>query len=397
MPQTSAARQRVLVSGESFTLVNPALKLKKQPLANKIFPQLAQAVFELEQKIKQTNQTGSASCAVNLNAQFTPHVDSGTGAGQSLSMIVGLGDYYGGELVVEHNEIDIQYKPFTFNGWTQRHWTKSFSGERFSLVWFTAKQRLRSDEKKLALSLAHQFNITSFRPNSTDIQAINEVLGPKQCYAPLCDYRNHRVLDCGAHIGTFARFVLSQGAASVIAYEPDPENCKFFQANVPEATLIQAAVIGTSSSKNETEEHSAEFILAPRRQEDKAINTWRHCLKIYAPSSWENPFSSSNRRIVKTLDFVRHVLTDDITVVKLDIEGAEFDILDAVQDWRNVQYLVIEYSLTRRRAMQPFRNHLNKLNQLGFDIEFDFQNTTLFQQPAWSAHTDTLLFCRRRT
>jgi hypothetical protein len=43
----------------------------------------------------------SSHCAVNYNAEFTPHVDSGTGAGQSLSMIVGLGDYTGGELYVE--------------------------------------------------------------------------------------------------------------------------------------------------------------------------------------------------------------------------------------------------------------------------------------------------------
>ena len=34
----------------------------------------------------------SSHCAINYNAQFTPHVDSGRGSGQSLSMIVGLGD-----------------------------------------------------------------------------------------------------------------------------------------------------------------------------------------------------------------------------------------------------------------------------------------------------------------
>ena len=52
-------------------------------------------------------------------------------------MIVGLGNYSGGELVVESETHDIRYKPLEFNGWTQRHYTKPFVGERYSLVFFT--------------------------------------------------------------------------------------------------------------------------------------------------------------------------------------------------------------------------------------------------------------------
>ena len=59
------------------------------------------------------------------------------GAGQGVSLIVGLGDYAGGELFVEGEPIDIRYAPARFNGWKQRHWTNAFEGERFSLVWFT--------------------------------------------------------------------------------------------------------------------------------------------------------------------------------------------------------------------------------------------------------------------
>lgn len=52
-------------------------------------------------------------------------------------MIVGLGDYQGGELFVEGEKIDIRYKPVEFDGFRLRHWTAKFAGERFSLVWFT--------------------------------------------------------------------------------------------------------------------------------------------------------------------------------------------------------------------------------------------------------------------
>jgi hypothetical protein len=52
-------------------------------------------------------------------------------------MIVGLGDYTGGELYVEGELFDMRFKPIEFDGWKLRHWTNQFQGERFSLVWFT--------------------------------------------------------------------------------------------------------------------------------------------------------------------------------------------------------------------------------------------------------------------
>lgn len=108
------------------------------PRGNHLFPALARAAFELEAALL-PNRPASTTIAVNRNARFKPHVDSGAGAGQSKSLIVGLGDYKCGELVVEGEEVDIRYRPLEFNGWTQRHWTRPFFGERYSLVWFTPK------------------------------------------------------------------------------------------------------------------------------------------------------------------------------------------------------------------------------------------------------------------
>jgi hypothetical protein len=163
-PATTAARSCVILSkeieynsshistGGSFTVLNPNLINesnlgKSLPLGNVLFPELAKAVFHLETRLSQHQQRTatdhhsevrhSSHCAINCNAQFTPHVDSGRGAGQSLSMIVGLGHYQGGELAVEGSFHNIQYRPLEFDGWKMRHWTLPFEGERFSLVWFT--------------------------------------------------------------------------------------------------------------------------------------------------------------------------------------------------------------------------------------------------------------------
>jgi hypothetical protein len=123
-----------------------------QPKGNSLFPELMKAAFELELALR-PDRIPSSTIAINRNAQFRPHIDSGAGAGQSTSLIVGLGTYSGGELMVEAmadeqcstskqtaERLDIRYNPVEFNGWKQRHWTMPFIGERFSLVWFTPKE-----------------------------------------------------------------------------------------------------------------------------------------------------------------------------------------------------------------------------------------------------------------
>lgn len=113
----------------------PPLEL---PRANNTFLDLMESAFELERALL-PDRPPSSTIAINRHAQFTPHTDSGSGAGQSQSLIVGLGQFTGGELVVEGEVHDVRYKPLEFSGWTQRHWTLPFKGERFSLVWFTPR------------------------------------------------------------------------------------------------------------------------------------------------------------------------------------------------------------------------------------------------------------------
>merc|ERR1719506_2415535 len=95
-----------------------------------------EAAFQLEVALNPSRQS-SSTIAVNRHALFLPHVDNGAGAGQGISQIVALGDFVGGEVVVEGDVHDIRYSPLEFNGWTHRHWTMPFEGERFSLVFFT--------------------------------------------------------------------------------------------------------------------------------------------------------------------------------------------------------------------------------------------------------------------
>ena len=122
------------IVGGSFSIGVMGLNLAA-PRGNALFPELVQACFDLEQTLS-PHRIPSSTIAVNRNATFKPHRDTGAGAGQTISLIVALGNFEGGEIVVENEIHDIKYKPLEFNGFTERHWTLPFKGERFSLVWF---------------------------------------------------------------------------------------------------------------------------------------------------------------------------------------------------------------------------------------------------------------------
>ena len=75
----------------------------------------------------------------NKNNKCAKHID-GKNVGESI--IIGLGDYEGGRLIIydyegeEKKYIDIKNKFFKFNGSKYYHETESFTGNRITLVFF---------------------------------------------------------------------------------------------------------------------------------------------------------------------------------------------------------------------------------------------------------------------
>ena len=131
-----AVNETDVSSSDASALHRSRSQILHEPRANILFPALMKAIFELERAIM-PDRPPSACCAVNCCAKFMPHTDSGAGNGQQISCIVALGDFSGGDLAVEGEVYDVRYAPFEFDGWKERHWTLPFTGERFSLVWFT--------------------------------------------------------------------------------------------------------------------------------------------------------------------------------------------------------------------------------------------------------------------
>ena len=203
-------------------------------------------------------------------------------------MIVGLGDYRGGEVMVEGKPYDIRYEPIEFDGWHQLHWTASYAGERYSLVFFSPdmkrKEQIKDDSNYEATQtslLAEIHNSKTpflsplvYRANSTDALVINEILDPQKGCAYCFEsakipnmpdgfslHGHSTVLDVGAHIGVFSRYALSEGVKHVIAYEPEPDNYNLLSKNLKQSNtscsgltieLHSRAVISSNDEETRT-------------------------------------------------------------------------------------------------------------------------------------------------
>jgi hypothetical protein len=113
---------------------NPKVKFDTpfQPASNNLkFPELYQQLKTLINVICPNFEYNTIT--VNHNFKCLPHYDR---ANKSPSLIVTLGNYSGGELVVEGCEIDIHWRPLIMNGSTAQHWTKDFNGERYSIIYY---------------------------------------------------------------------------------------------------------------------------------------------------------------------------------------------------------------------------------------------------------------------
>ncbi len=134
------------------------------------------------------------------------------------------------------------------------------------------------------------------------------------------------VLDCGAHIGLFSCLLVERGVTNTIhAFEPDPENFEFLVRNTREQqtiTAINAAV-------------------APSAGQMQLFDRGGTCAWSLVPEDpRELPAVS-----VKAIDLCEHIRkVGRVALLKLDVEGFEPDILNAMSDeiLARIHLLIVE-------------------------------------------------------
>lgn len=157
------------------------------------------------------------------------------------------------------------------------------------------------------------------RDGTSDYSIFNEVFSSNTYSADLIDYASvGAVYDLGAHIGAFSRFVKERNPnARIVAVEPDLHNAICFLFNMQQfggVMLITARVAyewaDVQIVRNAVNSGGIAFVCT----DDPALAALPDGLSS----------ASGNDYPVVTLE---QLGTGEVDVLKIDIEGAEFDVL----------------------------------------------------------------------
>ena len=144
-------------------------------------------------------------------------------------------------------------------------------------------------------------------------------------------------IDLGANVGEYTRKMASV-AKRVIAFEPDPWTLAVLQANVADLqnVRIENAAAGTFEGRVLLYRHA-------RFEQNPALYSESSSL-IASKSN----VTEEGAIEVRQIDFIDYLyrLNEDIGVIKIDIEGAEVDLLEALLDRpeivKRIHYIFVE-------------------------------------------------------
>lgn len=184
------------------------------------------------------------------------------------------------------------------------------------------------------------------RPGTSDFQSVKEVVRQRSYFTrEFKPESRDRWLDGGANIGAFSVLV-GTTAKAVEAYEPHPDNAALAQRNV-NANRARARV--------HAEAISVEAGVLPLGLSKTTYGQWRHSLLM---SEGEGEGRAGSSIDVPVRAFHEAAATSDC--VKLDIEGAEADVLMAA-DLSPFRKLVFEWHFDRERRTDVYLDVIERL------------------------------------
>jgi len=196
------------------------------------------------------------------------------------------------------------------------------------------------------------------RPGTSDESVLKEVFVERPYQRPIAmgfKIKTGQVwLDLGANIGTFALWALERGVNRVVCYEPEPTNYSMLQKNTKslknKVILVKEGVDITSGETN-----------------------------LYLPNDVSRPYRASilqqknNGRVVHsikttTLDKILKQYPT-VTCIKMDIEGAEIQLLEQDHEWKGITQLAVEYSFDKDPSLKRFYDIIKKLTKT-FHVQY---------------------------
>lgn len=161
------------------------------------------------------------------------------------------------------------------------------------------------------------------------------------------------IIDAGAQAGFFSLYVRALNAKiRIYAIEPEPKNAEFLAKHlkinhIQDIKIFQQALAGKSGK--------LDFYVSEDTHNHSLIKFDKFKEKILVPALSLSDFLSQNK-------------LNHISLLKMDIEGAEYEVLEnfVKEDWRKIENILLEYHDL------PEKNHKDLaelIRRNGFSLE----------------------------
>ena len=173
-------------------------------------------------------------------------------------------------------------------------------------------------------------------------------------------------IDLGANVGVYTRKMALE-AKRVIAFEPDPWACAELRANVADLDNVKIENAAAGASEN-------------------TVLLYRHSRFENKPASYSQSSSiiADKRHIteqdaveVRQIDFIRYIegLDEEVGVLKIDIEGAEVDLLESLLErpdiLKRIDHIFVE---THEKRIPAHKQRINALYEKAQSIKRPYIN-----------------------
>lgn len=195
---------------------------------------------------------------------------------------------------------------------------------RFTIDAARARSLARSGVRGKSLAkLRWRGHDVFYRPATSDPLAINQVLlrqrAKAEYYLPLA-LEPKVILDIGSNIGTSILFFHEQfPAAKIYGFEPHPETFRILQMNVGSIPSVEVFnyALGATDAKISVMFDGADFSRFMAKVED---------------ADWCSPVSSTECQMKHAGEVMKNLGVTNVDLIKIDCEGAEYDVLSALPD-----------------------------------------------------------------
>jgi len=185
----------------------------------------------------------------------------------------------------------------------------------------------------------------------------------KDIYQNMFEGDINTVIDIGANIGIFTRYCLKKGVKKCYSIEPSIAY-KYLEKNFKgdnRIKCIDAAITGKSGVANLYIQDNGESLSSLFLDESKKMNE-KYITKQVKTYSFN--------------DFVTKYNIDKIDILKIDVEGSEYEILEHMSDdylKNNISKSIIEFHFNDGIKLKRI---IDKLERNGFAIQIKNQSTT---------------------